>query len=58
MYHFEARHLEILRYNLFGKIFRFCKYMNTLGNFVKSVFAHFLAKFLILRKTNNVIGIF
>ena len=31
-------------YNYFGEIFKFRDFMNTLRNFVKSVFAHIFAK--------------
>ena len=45
---FEAPDLEISNY--FREIFRFRDFMNTSGNFAKSVFAHIFSKFKYLAK--------
>ena len=37
--------------NYFGEIFKCRDFMNTLGNFAKSVFAHILAKVIIYSKS-------
>ena len=40
--------------NYFREMFKFCDFMNTLGNFVKSVFARILAKFKYFAKQSSL----
>ena len=54
IYSFEARDLEIRICNYLREIFRYRDFMNTLRDFVKSVFAHIFAKFKYFAKKNYI----